>query len=85
MLEFHLLRPEQMKSDGRANNFEAFISSFKCNIANKVQDPSLKLSYLIQHCSGDAKKLIKDCVLLPTEIAYDTALSKLEKRLVKVI
>ena len=69
-----------MKFDGSAKNFQAFISSFKCNIANKVQDPSLKLTYLIQHCSGDAKKLVKDCVLLPTETAYDTALSKLEKR-----
>ena len=80
MLEFHLPRPEQMKFDGNAKNFQAFISSFKCNIASKVQDPSLKLTYLIQHCSGDAKKLIKDCVLLPAETAYSTALSKLEKR-----
>ena len=40
----------------------------------------LKLTFLIQHCSGDSKKLMKVCVLLPTEIAYVTALSKLEKR-----
>ena len=80
MLEFHLPRPEQMKFDGSAKNFQAFMSSFKCNIADKVADPSLKLTYLIQHCSGDAKKLIKDCVLLPTDSAYGVALEKLENR-----
>ena len=42
MLEFHLPRPEQMKFDGSAKNFQAFISSFKCNIADKVADPSFK-------------------------------------------
>ena len=54
MLEFHLPRPEQMKFDGSAKNFQAFMSSFKCKIADKAADPSLKLTYMIHHCSGDA-------------------------------
>ena len=80
LLEFHLPRPEQQSFDGSPKNYKAFIASFHANIANKVDDPSLKLTYLIQHCTGDAKKLVKDCVLLPAEVAYDTALTKLERR-----
>ena len=38
-----------------------------------------EVTYFIQHCSGDAKKLIKDCVFLPTDTANGVAPEKLDK------
>ena len=43
-------------------------------------DDSVKLSYLIQHCSGEAKKAIKDCVILEPTYGYETALNILKER-----
>ena len=45
-----------------------------------MQDPALRVSYLIQHCTGEAKKSIQDCVLLDPEEACDEAMSILIKR-----
>ena len=40
----------------------------------------LKLTLLLQHCSGPALSLIEDCVMLPPKQGYVQALKKLEKR-----
>ena len=80
LLESQLPRPEQSTFDGSPKDFQAFMRSFESNIASKVSDPALKLTYLIQHCSGDAKKLVKDCVLLPAGSGFSTAMGKLVNR-----
>jgi len=33
----------------------------------------LRLSYLIQYCTGEAKRSIEDCVVLPSENRYKRA------------
>ena len=80
LLELHLPRPELVAFDGNPKNYRAFITSFQKNIADKTSDEVTKLTYLIQHCRGDAKNVIKDCVLLPPESAYVSAVSRLERR-----
>ena len=79
-LNAHLPNPELMVFDGQAKNWSAFIANFGNNVASKVADPALRLSYLIQHCSGEAKKSIQDLVVLPAELGYATAIATLKKR-----
>ena len=79
-LNAHLPSPELMVFDGQAKNWSAFIANFGNNVASKVADPALRLSYLIQHCSGEAKKAIQDLVVLPAELGYATAIATLKKR-----
>ena len=79
-MNMHLPKPELLTFDGNAKKWTAFRNSFVTGIANRVQDPALRLSYLIQHCSGEAKKSILDCVLLDPDEGYDEAMSILTKR-----
>ena len=80
LINMHLPKPELLTFDGSAKKWTAFRNSFVTGIANRVQDPALRLSYLIQHCTGEAKKSIQDCVLLNPEVGYDEAMSILTKR-----
>ena len=80
LLEVHLPRPEQLVFDGNPKNFRAFIASFASNITKKVPDPATRLQYLIQHCTGNPKTLVQSCVLLPPDVGFNTALTKLYER-----
>ena len=40
------------------------MANFKTNIERKCIDDSVKLNYLIEHCSNETQSLIEDCVLL---------------------
>ena len=80
LMNMPLPKPELLTFDGNAKKWTAFRNSFVTGIANRVQDPALRLSYLIQHCSGEAKKSILDCVLLDPDEGYDEAMSILTKR-----
>ena len=80
LLESQLPRPEQLTFDGDPKRYQAFWTSFDTNIAAKVTDLGTKLMYLLQHCTGEAKDLIKDCALLRSETGFATAVSRLEKR-----
>ena len=44
-----------------------------------ADDYKMKLTLLLQHCTGKALDLIEDCVMLPPHRGYTTALEKLEK------
>ena len=79
-MNMHLPPPEIMTFDGQAKNWSAFVTNFNNNIANRVTDPALRLSYLIQHCSGEAKKCIQELVVLPADVGYATAVATLQKR-----
>ena len=61
------------------------MASFKTNIASKLnedteEDAALKLTYLLQHCTGDAKYLIDDCAMLDPFIGFGTAMERLQER-----
>ena len=75
-----LPKPELLVFDGSPRNWSSFITNFTTNVAARVGDDSVKLSYLIQHCSGEAKTAIKDCVMLEPTSGYETALNILKER-----
>ncbi|VDP86450.1 unnamed protein product, partial [Schistosoma mattheei] len=58
---------EVMKFDGSPLKFWTFIKGFKTNIADRVDDDTPRLMYLIHYCEGTAKDAIEHCVLLPEE------------------
>ena len=75
----HMPRPELIKFTENATEYWKFINNFKCNVASKIDDNRLKLSYLIQHCVGEPKEAIEDCVILDAKEGYDKALNILLK------
>ena len=75
-----LPKPDLMSFSGDPTDYFRFISTFEANIANRVRDDRLKLAYLIQYCSGDAKESISDCVILDPAIGYNKAREILLKR-----
>ena len=62
--------------------YKMFMASFQSNVAEMLDegDDKLKLTLLLQHCTGKALQLIDDCVMLPPDAGYAKAIEKLEKR-----
>ena len=84
LLENRMPAPKQMEFDGNPRTFLAFLASFKTNIERKLtdndDDAALKLTYLLQHCVGDAKYLIDDCAMLEPREGFETAMERLRDR-----
>ena len=84
LLENRMPAPKQLEFDGNPRTFLAFLASFKTNIEQKLsdddEDAALKLTYLIQHCVGDAKYLIDDCAMLEPRQGFETAMERLRDR-----
>ena len=77
---FNLPKPELLTFDGKPEGYCKFIKNFETNIESRISDNNLKLSYLIQYCTGKAKSSIEDCVLLEPEEGYKRARSILLSR-----
>lgn len=75
-----LPKPELFSFDGNPLNYWRFIRSFEKNIESKVEDQGEKLNYLLQYCSGNAKEVIKNCVVMDSEVGYNTAREMLYDR-----
>lgn len=75
-----LPKPELMYFDGNPKDYFKFVTNFECNLACKVSNNKSKLSYLIQYCTGEAKRLIEDCVLYDPEEGYVHACSLLQEK-----
>ena len=75
-----LPRPKLLTFDGSPLKWNAFVQNFTANVAMRVQDPQLRMQYLLQHCTGDAFEHIKECALLPQDIAYERAVALLKQR-----
>lgn len=71
---------EVMRFDGSPLKFWTFIKGFKANIADRVEDDTQKLMYLIHYCEGAAKDAIEHCVLLPEREGYTKAISILHEQ-----
>ena len=61
---FSLPKPELFCFNGDSINFCKFMNNFELNIENEEPSNRHRLSYLIQYCTGEAKELIEDCVML---------------------
>ena len=77
--KMRLPRLEIEPFSGAPKDFIRFTSAFDTIVGRKVTDPSLRLAYLIQHCTGKARKAIEYCALLPDTICYETAIQNLTK------
>ena len=53
--------------------------NFELNVENRVQETSVKLSFLIQYTSGTAREAIENCVILPADEGYAKAKEILKK------
>ena len=76
-----LPQPKILTFDGDSKKYKMFMSSFQSNVEELLDedDYKMKLTLLLQHCTGKALELIEDCVMLPPSRGYTTALGKLEK------
>ena len=72
-------QPEILSFSGKPTDYWKFIRNFETNVASRVKDDNIKLSYLIQNCKGDARECIEDCVVL-TVNGYSKAREILHKR-----
>ena len=77
---FSLPKPELLSFDGSPDNYSRFMKNFECAIECRVKDNRLRLSYLIQYCTGVAKELIENCVLLNADVGYSRAKELLKQR-----
>lgn len=77
---FNMPKPELLTFGGSPTEFCKFIRNFDVNIDDKVCNDRQKLCYLIQHCTGEARACIEDCVLLEPEEGYKKARSLLFSR-----
>ena len=60
------------------------MASFCNNVEARIDgDDQLKLTLLLDQCTGEAFELIEECVMLKPEQGYQTAIEKLERRFVK--
>ena len=67
---FELPKRDCLKFDGNPMNYPRFIANFKTNIEERELSPNVRLTYLIQFCTGTAKEAISNCVMLPEKEAY---------------
>ena len=59
--------------DGNPSEYQRFISSFKFVVESNTNDSSARLNLLIQYTTGNARKVIENCVFLPPTEGYSTA------------
>ena len=64
---------EILKFSGNPLDFVRFMKTFELNVESLIQDSSRCLLLLIQHCDGEAKKLIEFCLLLDPDEGYRKA------------
>ena len=76
----NLPKVEIEKFSGDPLQYHAFIAVFDENVDKVTQQPSSKLSRLLQYTDGEAKKAIKPCSLIGGEAGYMQARRTLEKR-----
>ena len=77
---FMMPKPEILTFNGDSVTYYKFIRCFETNIQDRLSDSSLRLSYLIQYCTGEAKESIEDCVIQEPIEGYQRARKILEKR-----
>ena len=82
LLENRLPKPKILTFDGDSKRYKMFMASFLTNVDKILgaDDDQMKLTLLLQQCTGKALDLIEDCVMLSPERGYAKALEKLERR-----
>ena len=68
-----LPKSELMTFDGDPLKYFSFIKTFENNVEKDICDSSRQLQLLIQYCTGKAKKVIENCILLSPSEGYKEA------------
>ena len=71
--ELELPKIEFLKFKGDPMQYTQFMKVLELNVERAVCDPSRKLLLLIQHCKGEAKRMIEFCLLLEPDLGYQKA------------
>ena len=50
-----------------------FVKTFEANVESRITDWNKRLLLLVQHCEGEAKKVIHYCLLLKPHEGYNYA------------
>jgi hypothetical protein len=74
-----LPKREFLRFDGNPTTYLRFIKNFELNVESRVQDNTIRLSYLIQYTDGAAREAIENCVILPADVGYARAKEILRK------
>jgi len=61
---FEMPKRELLTFDANPLNYWLFINNFEVNIARRVQDLETRLTYVTQHCTGNAREAIKNCAIM---------------------
>ena len=72
--------PEIPKFSGSPLEYSRFMNTFQTAIEAKVTDNNMRLMYLTQHCTGEARQAIQMCQLLPGSSGYQKAKRILQER-----
>ena len=74
-----LPKSEIISFSGSAKDYKRFITNFEVNIGTMYLTEKRKLSYLIQYCTGEARALIEDCVMMDPDEGFTEAKRLLQK------
>ena len=74
-----LPKSEIISFSGSAKDYKRFITNFEVNIGAMYLTEKRKLSYLIQYCTGEARTLIEDCVMMDPDEGFAEAKRLLQK------
>ena len=58
-------KQEFLHFDGDPIKYPRFIKNFEVNVERRIQDQTVRLSYLIQYCTGVAQEAVANCIILP--------------------
>ena len=76
----HLPRVEIPVFDGKTKDFQAFITIFDELIDQKITDPQVKLTRLLQYLQGPAREAVGQCVIVGGSVGYGQARQILQDR-----
>ena len=68
------------KFSGDPLDFASFVRSFDSRIASRTSDKGERLYYLEQFTVGTAREIVRSCMHMPLELAYQEARRRLERR-----
>ena len=72
-------KKEFLHFDGDPIKYPRFIKNFEVNVERRIQDETVRLSYLIQYCTGVAQDAVANCIILPPNQGYREAHAILKK------
>ena len=80
MIRAEMARVELPKFDGNTAEYWSFFKQFEIHVESRTSSAQQRMLYLLNYCTGRAKRAINGFALLPAEEGYAKARSALSKR-----